>query len=469
VPDKSNLSVDTQQPRIALLTPYTGANLGDASIQDAMIANIGCRLPGVEFCGITLNCDNFVERHGIGAFPLLAHLQVRGTFQESFEDSNKYDSFGTTHSYSSSVISINKLKTLLRATPALGRWLKVVRRIVNVLARIPLEVCHSIAGYRFLRTQHLLIVCGGGQLNEEWGGAWQHPFGLFKWAVLAKLARVPYAVSSVGAVKITSSASRIFVTAALRMACYRSYRDTHSKDIVTALLEQAGGDPVVPDLAFSIPSSALTPPASIRPLAQGRAIIAVSPIAYYKPEPGMWFCQDPARYQLYVQKMADVISQLLGRGYFLVLVWSQLRDDKSVIPELLGRLDDSSKQRLARQLHIPAIETWRDLVATLRDVDLLIASRLHSTILGFMSETPTIAISFDPKVNWVMEDVGQTDYLLQIRDFSSSDVIDAVNRLELRKDVVVQQIVSYRRGIQPLVSSQYDSLAALAIAHCRRR
>jgi hypothetical protein len=38
--------VDTRQPRIALLTPYTGANLGDASIQDAMIANIGFRVAG---------------------------------------------------------------------------------------------------------------------------------------------------------------------------------------------------------------------------------------------------------------------------------------------------------------------------------------------------------------------------------------------------------------------------------------
>jgi polysaccharide pyruvyl transferase WcaK-like protein len=434
-----------------------------------MIANIGLRLPGVEFSGITLNCDNFMERHGPGAFPLLAHLQLRGTFQVSLENPNECNSFGTMHLPNRGDLFVNKVKTFLKSTPTLRRWLRVLRGIAQVLARIPREVSHSVAGYRFLRTHHLVIICGGGQLNEEWGGAWQHPFGLFKWVMLAKLARVPCAVASVGAVKITSAASRMFLTAALGMACYRSYRDKHSKDIVTALLGRADRDPVVPDLAFSIPPSALAPSASIRVLAQGHAIIAVSPIAFYKPEPGMWFSQDPARYQLYVQKMADVISQLLGRGYFLVLVWSQLRDDESVIPELLGRLDDQSKQRLARQLHIPAIETWKDLVAILRDVDLLIASRLHSTILGFMSETPTIAISFDPKVDWVMEDVGQTDYLLQLRDFSSRDVIDAVNRLEPRKDVVVQQIASYRRGIQPLMSSQYDSLAALAIAHCRRR
>ena len=57
-------------PRIALLTPYTGGNLGDAAIQDALIANLRLRLPAVQFSGICLNGDNFVERHGSGFFPL---------------------------------------------------------------------------------------------------------------------------------------------------------------------------------------------------------------------------------------------------------------------------------------------------------------------------------------------------------------------------------------------------------------
>ena len=56
--------------RIALLTPYTGGNLGDAAIQDAVIANLRLRLPGAKFSGISLNCDNFVEQHGIDGFPL---------------------------------------------------------------------------------------------------------------------------------------------------------------------------------------------------------------------------------------------------------------------------------------------------------------------------------------------------------------------------------------------------------------
>jgi polysaccharide pyruvyl transferase WcaK-like protein len=120
-------------------------------------------------------------------------------------------------------------------------------------------------------------------------------------------------------------------------------------------------------------------------------------------------------------------------------------------------------------MHIPAIATWKDLVASLRDVDFLIASRLHSAILGFVTQTPVVAISFDPKVDWVMEDLGQTDYLLQITDFTAEGVIEALDRLGRRRNVVVEQIRSYRQRILPVCELQYDAVVALAVASRRRR
>jgi polysaccharide pyruvyl transferase WcaK-like protein len=198
----------------------------------------------------------------------------------------------------------------------------------------------------------------------------------------------------------------------------------------------------------------------IRSIAQGRTIVAISPIAYAKPGTYLPY-EDRALYDRYLQQMAQVVSRLLERGYFLVIVWSDT-PDASVIPELLGHLDPESKKRSAGQMHIPTITTWKDLVASLRDVDFLIASRLHSTTLGFVAGTPTVAISFDPKVDWVMEDLGQTDYLLQIRDFTAEDVLDALDRIEPRRNVVMEQIRSYRHQTLPVSALQYDALAELA-------
>jgi polysaccharide pyruvyl transferase WcaK-like protein len=327
---------------------------------------------------------------------------------------------------------------------------------------IPREVRHSIQAYRFLRTHDLLIISGGGQLDEEWGGPWGHPFALFKWAVLARMARVPCAVASVGACKMKSRISRRFLSAAFCMACYRSYRDEKSRRIAAGLLQRAAKDSVVPDLAFSIPASELPPPAPIRSMSQGRTVIALSPIAYAKPE--NWPSEDRAVYDRYVQHMAQVLSLLLGRGYSLVIVCSSLGDDDHVIPEILDHLDDDAKKKVPGRIHIPAITTWKDFVASLRDVDILIASRLHSVILGFVTSRPTIAVSFDPKVDWVMEDLGQTDYLLQIRDFSAGDLVETLERIQLHKTTAAEHITSYQRRILPICKLQYDALAELALA-----
>jgi len=250
------------------------------------------------------------------------------------------------------------------------------------------------------------------------------------------------------------------------MAEYRSYRDNNSRAIAGGLLKRAAEDSVVPDLAFSLSTTEFPSPAGIRSISQGRTVVAISPIAYAKP--GSWPWTNAALYDRYLQQMRQVLSQLLQRGYFLVIVCSSLGDDERVISELLDRADDEAKKRYAQQVHIPLITAWQDLAASLLEADLLIASRLHGTILGFVTQTPSVAISFDPKVDWLMQDLGQTDYLLHIKDFTADDVIEALNRIERRRDVVVEHITSYRQRSTSAFAVQYDALAAFAIANCNR-
>lgn len=458
---RSDTASCEQVPRIALLTPYTGNNLGDAAIQDAMIANVRLRLPGAQFSGITLNCDNFIERHGSAAFPLhsdderLRQISRGGVTKELVEGVHSADGSGQKRA------NVVLMKSVLRRAPVLGPFLKTT---YNWGVAAWSESRHCVEGYQFLRTQDLLVVSGGGQLDDEWGGPWRHPFALLKWVILARIARVPCAIASVGVGKVASASSRLFMSAALRLARYRSYRDKNSRKIAADLLPRAARDCIVPDLALSLPSSELPPPAGLRSIARGRTIVAISPIAYAKP--GSWPHADRALYERYLQQMAHVISHLLERDYFLVIVWSALSDE-SVIPELVERLDPESKERLARQMHIPTISTWQKLVAVLQDVDFLIASRLHSVILGFVTRRPTVAISFDRKVNWVMEDLAQADYLLQILDFRAEDVIKTLERLALRRSFVTDEIDAYRHQIFGVSALQYDILAGLALASGR--
>lgn len=445
---------DAREYRVALLTPYDGGNLGDASIQDAMIENLRRRLPGVRLSGISLSSADFLKQHGVESFPLCETDRPFYRLVRTASTSSSNQGQTSIPPASQQATPIRRLKKVFRRVPFLKASVKILRTGAK-------EARHWIAGYKFLRTQDLLIVSGGGQLDEEWGGPWGHPFALFKWALLARIARVPYVMTSVGVCKVHSTTSRFLISSALRLARYRSYRDKNSRDLAAGLVRRVSTDPVVPDLAFGLSPSELRQSTSIRLLAGDRTIVAISPIAFSKPH--NWPQSDLGLYRRYLDQLLAAISVLLERGYFLVLVSSSRGDDESVIPEILNHLDGPAKKRIEQQTYVPRIANWRDFVNAVREADFLIASRLHSTILGFISHRPTVAISFDPKVDWVMQDLGQTEFLLHIRDFVSEDVIKALDLLQLSRTAVTEKLVAYQSQNATDLARQYDWLAQVAM------
>lgn len=440
-------------PRIALLTPYTGGNFGDASIQDSLITNLRLRLPRAQFSGISLNCSNFLDRHGTLAYPL---CNFNSPYYGMAYPAGPKDGVESQAGAPASLKS--RMRRALSWVPG-GRWLG--RKLRLRLASAQREVRHWVGGYRFLRKHDLLVVSGGGQLDEEWGGPWGHPFTLFKWALLARAARIPFVVASVGVGKITSLQCRLFLSTALRLAKYRSYRDAHSRELSAGLFSKASQDSVVPDLAFSFPVSELAPSEDLRSLANGRTTVAVSPISYAKPE--SWPHHDRKFYDQYLDEIAEFIRLLSARKYFVVIVWSS-SSDRQVISDLRRLLERTERLESPAEFYIPALESWKELIGVLRSVDVLVASRLHSIILGALSGKPTIAISFDPKVDWVMEDLNQTEYSMHIRDFSALQLVDAVDRIRGRRNDIETELASYHRRIRPVLARQYDSLAEFSIS-----
>jgi polysaccharide pyruvyl transferase WcaK-like protein len=324
------------------------------------------------------------------------------------------------------------------------------------------EFRHWTGGRKFLRSHDLLVICGGGQLDDEWGGPWGHPYALFKWTLLAKLTGVPCVMTSLGAGKISSPASRFFLSRALRLSSVRSYREANTRSIAAGLFSHAANDVVIPDLAFSLPSEEIPQPTSRRQSAQDRRVVAISPIVFAKP--GLWPSADRDLYHRYLDQLAQAISQLLARNYSLVFVCSA-RGDNTVIPELLSRFDTAAKNALQQQASFPEISNWKELLATLQAADFLIASRLHSTIFGFLAQKPLVALSFDPKVNWVMQDLGQTGSVLQIASFTASDVVETLALLESREPQIVQRFVAYRQQALQRSAAHFDTVARMAVAH----
>lgn len=421
--------------RVALLTPYDGGNLGDSAIQEAVIANLRRCNPDIDVCGITLHPARTSARHQISCYPLTA--TSRSHYQGTQERVGKVDSECPSLVAEASVGLYRRLRRIARAVP-----------FVTMLKILVDETLHVNRSYRLLRKIDVLVIAGGGQLDDEWGGSWGHPYALVKWAVLARAAGSAVVFLSVGACRIESRLTRLFLKTALSLACYRSYRDAESRRLALGITPHAEG-PVVPDLAFSLPRAQCETGFRVEaaPLRVG-----VSPIAYCHP--GLWPTKDHAQYQQYINEIASFVSKLLQGGASVCLFSSSPPDDQ-VFTDIYHRLDPGLDPAARIRLSSSAVNTLRDLLDVLRSVDLVVASRLHGLLLSFLSGKSALAISYDRKVKCLMDDLGLAVYCVDIRSLKSDDLLRLFAMLYANRDAILPAVAATCRKYDHVLQQQY--------------
>ena len=422
--------------RIGLLSPTSG-NLGNATMQAAMIANLRKRIPGIEIVGITLNPDETRRRHEIEAFPLAAVSRPYYTLIPS-------NGLGTRRQPTRAVSSI---KEQLKRIPVLGAALRTIG-ICNA------ELAHIRAVARFVSKLDGVLIPGGGALDDFWGGPWGQPWSLFKFAVLSRARSVPFLFVSVGKCSLAHPLSRWFARAAMKLAAYRSYRDSDSKTAVHALLG-ACDDPVYPDLAFSYPLP--NTEASLRSCSQdGRLLIGVSPIAYCDPR--AWPRKDEPRYREYVIQLAEMVKWLIRENH-RVLFFTTDHADSETVRDVQTIIAGSTLDADAIQTLPGSIEqSPGSLLKGISRADLTIASRLHGVILSHLNATPVLALSFDPKVDAHMNAVGQKDYCLNIDHLSLDRLVERFTALKAARKQVQEHLNSVALGFRDLLDQQYDRI-----------
>jgi polysaccharide pyruvyl transferase WcaK-like protein len=417
-------------PRIGLLTPYGGSNLGDAAIQEALIESLRERCPDVELHGLNLRPDVTEGLHGIPCH-LITGLEVPFYSGDYFTARRLAAAPAATGEPAPSAGAATGpppepeapgLRERLKTLPGVG---PLLRRLVGTLRQVP-NLWHEARelwrSWRLVRRLDLLAVAGGGQLDDEWGGPWGHPYALLRWSLLARAAGVPFVVLSVGSGTLRHARSRRFFARALRSAAYRSYRDAGTRDQL-AFVPETQQDPIVPDLALALRARERCRPVE----AAARApLVGLSPIAFGHPT--IWPTRDPAVHERYLEQLTAFAAGLLADGRRLMLYQSS-GADRRIVAELVERLRKGAGDA-AHGLVTPEIDTVDDLLSHLAVVDTVVTSRLHGVILAHVLHRPCVAISFDRKVDAHMEDMGQSRFRLDIRRFDARELSETFARLE---------------------------------------
>lgn len=414
--------------RIGLLGPFGGGNLGDAASIEAVIQNIRKYYPDALIYGFSENPDDTQARHGIPSF------RIGRGWREAHNLRNRL----------SKIVGNWLLAQPIRPLRKLERWVR----------RAPIEFDLLVEAYRNLGKLDTLIICGGGQLIDFWGGPLSHPYVLFRFAVLSRLRGARFIFLNVGAGPITHWLSKILIRIALSLASYRSYRDEYSKEYVAKVIGFKRDDPVFPDLAFSmdIPVQSMTN-------THKSPVVAIGLMTYFDAR--VWPEKDDQIYAGYLEKLAEFSVWLLENGRSIRFIIGEAVHDRRVVDDLCCLLETRGWNTSNGQIIHEPILTTNELTRQIQCSDFVLGSRFHNIVLAQILNRPHIALSYHPKLDALMEDMNLTSYCLPLAQYEVEDLKERYKELEVNCEQIKAQLSIRVDQYRQLLDKEFQVIGEL--------
>jgi polysaccharide pyruvyl transferase WcaK-like protein len=416
--------------KIGLLDHMGYGNLGDAATQDVVIANIRKRLPKAELVGFSLIPHDTIKRHGIVCYPIWWH------YQNPEESGN--------HTASRTSLK-SRLKLALKSNPLMYPWAKPLTDLVR-------EARFWVRSYRLLRSLDLLIISGGGQLDQLWHGPWLQPYTLFKFSVLTKLAGKQLYFLNVGAGPLENPLSQFFARWAVRLADYRSFRDHDSEQRMRSLGVKAKTQ-VFSDSVYALE---LRDHLSGVIRSNSASVVGLNPTGFCDPR--IWPRKDAVAYQDYLEKLTRFSVWLLERGYHPRVFSTDIGVDRQAIEDLKSRLCPMVPPEVLSKIFPSVRESVTDALRQISDFDYIVTSKFHGIIFSHLLSKPVISLSYHRKMEFAMRALGQDRFCADIERFDIDWLIEAFNLLVDQSSSIRLGFADGVRAYATALSQQFDSL-----------
>ncbi|MER7174803.1 polysaccharide pyruvyl transferase family protein [Streptomyces mesophilus] len=283
----------------------------------------------------------------------------------------------------------------------------------------------------WVRRHDVVIVPGMGVLEATLPlRPWGFPYALFLLCATGRLLRTRVALVGVGADTIRERPTRALVRWSARLASYRSYRDTLSRDAMRAMGVDTGHDRVCPDLAFALP----TPAESERPVSTG--LVCVGVMDFHGGN------DDRARaeeiHRRYLDGAIRFVRALVADGRPVRLLTGD-SCDSPVVAAILDAVDSPL---------VTAAEatSLTELMEEMTGADAVVATRYHNLVCALKAGTPTLALSYAAKSDALMERMGLGGYCHPAREVDADRLLEQFRELEkrageLRRTLAEQNLV----------------------------
>ncbi|MEU4797891.1 polysaccharide pyruvyl transferase family protein [Streptomyces sp. NPDC023327] len=305
------------------------------------------------------------------------------------------------------------------------------------------KVVDAVRTAAWVRGHDVVIVPGMGVLEATLPlRPWGFPYSLFLLCASGRLFGTRVALVGVGAAPIGSRATRALVRRSARLASYRSYRDTLSRDAMRAMGVDTSRDEVHPDLAFALPAPrASAPPA-------GPGVVCVGVMAFHGGDDDRAHAQEIHR--RYLDGTTRFVRALAEEGRPVRL----LTGDACDAPVVAAILDAVGSPL------VTAAETasLTDLMKETAAAESVVATRYHNLVCALKTGTPTLALSYAAKSDALMHRMGLGAYCHPAREVDADRLLGQFRDLERRAAELRLTLTERNASVEDQLKHQFAEL-----------
>jgi polysaccharide pyruvyl transferase WcaK-like protein len=302
----------------------------------------------------------------------------------------------------------------------------------------------------WVRRHDVVIVPGMGVLEATLPlRPWGVPYTMFLLSASGRLFGTKVALVGVGANNINQRMTRWLFIRAARLAFYRSYRDAQSRDALRQQGLDTSGDPVHPDLVFSLPSS---------PAAGDPDTVGIGLMAYYGTNDDRKRADEI--YASYIGNVESFIRWLLDHGRRVRLFYGDAADEPAVA-QVLTDLGEYRSDPGSPRLSAEGVTSYAELSRAMAPAGAVVATRYHNVICALKLGKPTISIGYAKKNVVLMEDMGLPEFCQYAHSLDVGKLIEQFTRLERDADQLRAVIEKGNAENAQLVADQFTALDAL--------
>jgi polysaccharide pyruvyl transferase WcaK-like protein len=320
------------------------------------------------------------------------------------------------------------------------------RALNRLLLRLPRVLHLGLQTLRRARTLDAVIIPGTGILDDFGERPWATPLSLCLWCLTARLCGTTIAFVSIGAGPINRAANLRLMKLAARMAHYRSYRDTVSRDFMRSIGFDVVGDPIYPDIAFSLPEPRRARKPPDQPLTVGLGVMA-----YY----GWQADADRGKsiYECYIGKLARFADWLLQAGHRVRLLTGQA-SDQCAVGDLLALVAARNPGVVGDRIIAEPAASLHDVMQQLLDTEVVVATRFHNVVCALKLGKPTISLGYAGKNDALLTEVGLGDFCQHVEQIDVDLLIRQFGHLLAGRKHYEERIRCTTTGIQEQLAQQ---------------